>query len=259
MKRKIEAILRLFLLLFVAGALMRPLLARATAPLLDLSLMDSTVSADVDDRPLGEVLRVMAEKGLIEIGGGARGEEPLSVHFRGLTLDQALSRIMRGYNYVVIEQGKARAPLLRVMGKIERAKIEASKPSGAPPPPPAAVAADSSSDVPQQPPQSPTLPVGKDGRTLPHWTDDEGQVHIIGEPEASRTAQATGEGQKQENEQQQGKGASEHPSDSGSTGASANKQVSDPAPEGRKQESPRETATGTPDQPLPPESPGVRF
>jgi len=249
----------LFLPLFVAGALLGPPLARATGPLPDLSIVDSAVSADVDDRPLGEVLRIMAEKGLIEMNGGARGSEPLTVHFRGLPLDQAISRIMRGYNYVLIERGKARAPQLRIMGKIERGTVKASKPPDPLPAPPAVAAADSGSDVPQQPPERPILPIGKDGRTLPHWTDDEGRVHIIGEPEASRTAQATEAGQQQGNEQQQGKGSLEQPSDSGSSAAIAKNQANDPASEGRKQGSPQGTAAGAPDQPSVSEPPGVRF
>lgn len=228
MKLKVEAMVCLFLPLFAAGALVRPVLARATGPVLDLSLTDSTMSADINDRPLDEVLCNMAEKGIIEINGRTPGGEPLTLHFRRLTLDQALPKIMRGYNYVVIERGKARTPLLTVMGKIERGRVEAPGTMDAPPTP--TVAADSRSYVPPEPPKQ--IPIGKDGQPVPHWTDDDGRVHIIGEEKNSLKTEATEAGQKQGSEQQQDKGLSGQPPDPGSTGVSAKSQASDPTPQG---------------------------
>jgi hypothetical protein len=215
----------LFLPLFTAGVLMGPVVARATGPILDLSLTDSTMSADMDDRPLNEVLRLMAEKGIIRINGPAPGGELLTLHFRRLTLDRALPKIMRGYNYVLTYQGKARAPLLTVMGKIVWGRPDAFGTTEAPPPPPEA--ADSRSYVPPEPPRQ--LPIGKDGQPVPHWTDDDGRVHITGEEETPKT-QATEAGQKQGSEQQQDQGLSGQSSDPGSTGVSAKNQASDPTP-----------------------------
>jgi hypothetical protein len=237
---KIEAMLRLFLSLLAAGALLRPLSAGATAPILDLSLADATMSADMDDRPLDEVLRLMADRGLIEVKGRIPGGEPLTLHFRRLTLDQALSRIMRGYNYVVIEQGKARAPLLTVMGKVERGSPGASRATEAPPALPAEP--DSRSYVPPVHPEPPKIPIGKDGQPVPHWIDDDMRVHLTGAPETPEKTQATEAGRKQANEQ---------PTDAAATGVSAQNQASDPTPQG--------TAAAPPDQPSSAESPGVRF
>lgn len=103
---KVDTMIRFFLPLFLAGALMRPVLAAATGPVLNLSSTDSTMSADMEDRPLNEALRNMAEKGIIEIDGRMPGGEPLTLHFTHLTLDEALSKIMRGYNYVVVDREK---------------------------------------------------------------------------------------------------------------------------------------------------------
>ncbi len=204
---KICAVIRLLLPLFVAGALMRPVPAAATGVVLDLSLTDSTMSADIYDRPLSEVLRSMAEKGVIEINGRMPAGEPLTLHFKRLTLDQALPKIMRGYNYVVIERGQARAPLLTVMGKIVWSRPAASGATEALSPPPDTV--DSRSYVPPVPRELPEVPIGKDGQPVPHMTDDDGRVHIIGQDETSPRTQAAEASQKQ---------GSEQPPDAGSTG-----------------------------------------
>jgi hypothetical protein len=217
---KIDAMIHLLLSLFAAGALMGPVLARASGPVLDLSLTDSTMSADMDDRPLNEVLRIMAEKGIILINGRIPGGEPLTLHFRRLTLDQALPKIMRGYNYVVIDRGKAQAPLLTVIGKIVWSRPGASAAPEAPPflPP----EPDSRSYAPPVHREPPEVPVGKDGQPLPHMIDDEGRVHLTGQQETSPKTEAAEAGQKQGSEQQQ-PGA-------GSTGASVKNQASNQAP-----------------------------
>ncbi len=219
---KVDTMIRFFLPLFLAGALMRPVLAAATGPVLNLSSTDSTMSADMEDRPLNEALRNMAEKGIIEIDGRMPGGEPLTLHFTHLTLDEALSKIMRGYNYVVVDRGKTRAPLLTVLGKIMRGRPEAS---GAPETPPfLPPEPESRSYVPPVPRESPKVPVGKDGQPLPHMIDDDGRVRLTGVEETPPKAQAAEAGQKQGGEQQQ--------PDAGSTGVNAKNQAADPAQAG---------------------------
>ncbi len=253
MKLKIEAVAGLFLPFFMAGILMHPLSAHATGSALDLSSTDSMVSLDASDRPLGEVLRTMAGRGLIEINGGTPGGEPLTQHFTGLTIDQALSRIMRGYNYVLINQGEARAPLLKVMGKIERVKSETPKA-----PPASAAAPDSRSYVPPAPPRE--IPIGKDGKPVPHWVDDEGRVRLIGEEAIPSNADAAGAGQTAKSGEQQANGSSGQPPGTRSPGATAANQAGEPAPPAvQKQESPQEATPALPNQPPQPESSGDHF
>jgi hypothetical protein len=236
----------------VAGILIHPPSAHATGSALDLSSVDSTVSLDASDRPLGEVLRTMAGKGLIEISGGTPGGEPLTQHFTSLTIDRALSRIMRGYNYVLIDQGKARAPLLKVMGKIEKVKPEASKA-----PADSAAAPDLRSYVPPAPPRE--IPIGKDGKPVPHWVDDEGRVRLIGEEAIPSNGDAAGAGQTAKSGEQQANGSSGQPPGTVSPGATANNQVGNAAPAGQKQESPQEATPAPPNQPPQPESSGDHF
>jgi hypothetical protein len=80
----------------------------------------SRISINVDNKPLSAVLRMMAEKKLFNITGGGGGSESLTLHFTDLTLSEALARMMKGYNYVLVEDGKGRPPALTVMGKVER-------------------------------------------------------------------------------------------------------------------------------------------
>jgi len=80
---------------------------------------DAGVSVDIENLPLNETLRRMAQKGLFEIRGAVPPGEAVTVHFSHLTLDEALKKLMRGYNYVLVDQGASRAPLLMLMGKIE--------------------------------------------------------------------------------------------------------------------------------------------
>ena len=98
---------------------------------------DAGVNADVDNRPLDEALRTMAAKGLFEIRGAVPPGVTVTVHFSHLTLDEALKKLMRGYNYVLVDQGPSRAPLLMLMGKIERGGPAQQAVAGAPPVPPA--------------------------------------------------------------------------------------------------------------------------
>jgi hypothetical protein len=78
------------------------------------------ISASAKNRPLDELLRIMSEKNLFEIRGPVPRGEGITVEFSNLTLEQALKKVMRGYNYVLVDQGTSRKPALIVMGQVTR-------------------------------------------------------------------------------------------------------------------------------------------
>jgi hypothetical protein len=78
------------------------------------------VSARVNNRPIGDLLGVMAEKKLFDIKGSVPPGESITMTFSDLSLHDALKKIMRGYNYVLIDQPAGQKPLLMVLGKTER-------------------------------------------------------------------------------------------------------------------------------------------
>ena len=160
-----------------AGILALPFPVRAAGPAA-VSSKGSFLSVDIDNSPPGELLGAMAKEGLIEIRGAMPAGATLTLHSSDLTLEQVLGKIMRGYNYVLVEQGKAGPPLLTILGRIQRSPAEAPKAPAAAPSPPEDVSQLKS----YVPPQPPSVPTGKDGKPLPHWVDDEGRVRIIGEP-----------------------------------------------------------------------------
>jgi len=192
-KPKTSARCRVGLAALVAGALMLPFWAGGSEPP-DLSAGGSFLSFDIDHSPAQEMLGTMAKKGLIEIKGAVPGGEPLSFHFDHLTLEQVLAKIMKGYNYVLVEQGKNRPPLLTIMGRVSRG---ASGPQKAPEPPPQSDAqmAEAGSYVPPQPPE---VPRDKNGKPLPHWTDDEGKVHAVTDPTPAERTASGGQGSGQQ-------------------------------------------------------------
>ncbi len=103
---------------------------------------EAKITATIENKPLQEALRMMAEKNLFEIRGTVPAGEPVTVHFSNVTLDEALKKLMRGYNYVIMSQGTSQKPSLTVMGKIQADRPAApsaqtaSAPSGQPALPP---------------------------------------------------------------------------------------------------------------------------
>ncbi len=81
---------------------------------------DDKISADIKAYPLNETLRAMAAKRLFDIQGPLPTGEEITVQFSGATLDEALKKLMRGYNYVLMDQGASRRPVLMLIGKIQR-------------------------------------------------------------------------------------------------------------------------------------------
>jgi len=89
------------------------------APFIEVKDKDR-ISASAKNRPLDELLRIMSEKNLFEIRGPVPRGEAITVEFSNLTLEQALKKVMRGYNYVLVGQGTSRKPALIVMGQVTR-------------------------------------------------------------------------------------------------------------------------------------------
>jgi hypothetical protein len=98
--------------------------AAATSPKAGVATIeligDNKINMHVENRSLNDALRLMTEKKLFDIKGPIPSGETISVSFSSLTLDQALKKLMRGYNYVLMEQPASRKPLLVLMGKIQR-------------------------------------------------------------------------------------------------------------------------------------------
>ena len=84
---------------------------------------DGGLSANVQNRPLGEVLRLMSEKHLFEIQGPLPRTALaalVTMQFSGLTLQQAFNRMMRGYNYAVITEDVSDRRVLMVLSEAKR-------------------------------------------------------------------------------------------------------------------------------------------
>jgi hypothetical protein len=93
------------------------------------------VTLQVTNVPLNEVLSILAKNVPLEIRGTVPSQELITVQFSNATLEEALSRIMRGYNYVLVRPEESTKPLLVVMNKIERSMQ--NEPASVGPPVPA--------------------------------------------------------------------------------------------------------------------------
>ena len=101
---------RCFLIaVFALAVATSPAMAGADEPVLTVT-NESRISVNVDNKPLDALLRMMAEKRLFKLSAVAAGNESLTLHFANLTVPEALSKMLRGYNYVVVDQGKGRLP-----------------------------------------------------------------------------------------------------------------------------------------------------
>ena len=119
---------------------------------------DMGIDADIEARPLQEALAALARKGLFELKGAVPPSEVVTAHFSHMRPREALKKLMRGYNYVLLDQGPDRPPLLMLMGRIERGgSAEAGRPVAAvqpvPPPEPEPV------QMPEGAPPAPPAPM----------------------------------------------------------------------------------------------------
>ena len=128
------------------------------------------VTLQVTDVPINEVLNILVKSVSLEIRGTVPSQERITAQFSNVTLEEALGRIMRGYNYVLVQPEGSTRPLLVVMNRIERSMQRDSAPfvpaGGVPVSPPGAMPAqDALSRVGQQTQSGPqqvqtTLPPG---------------------------------------------------------------------------------------------------
>jgi hypothetical protein len=109
---------------------------------------DEKISADVENVPLSQVLDAMAASVGLEVKGSVPSGEMVSVNFSNLGLDEALKRLLLGYNYVLITSEQTGKASLMVMGRAERSKIVESVPP------------------PESPPQTPVLPMARGRRVM---------------------------------------------------------------------------------------------
>ena len=97
---------------------------------------DGTISANIKNRPLGEMLRLLSEKHLFEIHGPLPGKAlstPVSMEFSDLTLDEVFDKMMRGYNYAFITDDVSEKRVLMILGEIKRgASQEPARPAQPP-------------------------------------------------------------------------------------------------------------------------------
>jgi len=114
------------------------------------------VTLQVTDVPLSEVLNILAKSVPLELKGSIPSDERITAQFSNATLEEALNRIMRGYNYVLVQSEGSTKPLLVLMNRIERSAQKESA---------ALVPAGGASFPPPVPVPSP-MP-GQDGRPRP--------------------------------------------------------------------------------------------
>lgn len=193
----------------------------------------------------------MAKERLIEIKGAIPAGATLTLHSSDLTLEQVLGKIMRGYNYVLVEQGKTRPPLLTILGRIQRGPAEAPKTDAVPPP------ADTSQLKSYVPPQPPPVPTGKDGKPLPHWVDDEGRVRIIGE--STPSAQGPGGDKPLQADGQAGQGQTTTGQAPASIPQTGGAETQERQPDGKTPEKQEQQATAEASESSSSQSPGAHF
>jgi hypothetical protein len=85
---------------------------------------------------LSDVLKSLSHSASFDLKGSYTSSEPISGTFSEITLDEALKRVLRGYNYVFVEPEKTGRPVLILLGKTSRAtypETKAPAPSAQPP------------------------------------------------------------------------------------------------------------------------------
>lgn len=97
---------------------------------------DGRISVDVIDARIDAVLAELSKKAPLHVKGRPGGGETLTLHFSGLTVEEALHKIMAGYNYVLFfpPEGRRGTATLTIVSK---AVYGATPPSVPAPPHPA--------------------------------------------------------------------------------------------------------------------------
>lgn len=131
---------RIFIVLLLS-VLMASHLCAEGAPVIRVK-SEGTISMQVVNVPLNEVLLILAKNVPMEIRGTVPSQELLTLDLSNLSLEEALRRIMRGYNYVLVHMDEPSRPVLTVMSRTERTPYAEDAPAtaAAPSEPPAGTA-----------------------------------------------------------------------------------------------------------------------
>ena len=93
---------------------------------------EGSINATVVNAPLQEVLKHFCSTFNLEIRGMPGTDAVVSLSITKGTLDDTLKRLLRGYNYVFMQDATSRKPAIMVLGKAERTKyVDAPPPSRA--------------------------------------------------------------------------------------------------------------------------------
>lgn len=84
------------------------------------------ISGHLDNLPLDRVLLMMSGKNLFAIKGVLPVGETVSATLVDVSLENALGKILRGYNYVLVKQESDRKPFLMLIGRAVRSRAVAS-------------------------------------------------------------------------------------------------------------------------------------
>ena len=85
---------------------------------------DGSVTARVVNVPLAEVLKNFCATFNLDMKGTPTNDESINFTITKGTFDEALKRLMRGHNYVLIQDTAAGKPTLILLGKAERRNVE---------------------------------------------------------------------------------------------------------------------------------------
>ncbi len=83
---------------------------------------EGSITARVINAPLSDALKDFCDTFNLDIKGRPAGDESVSLSVTGGTFDDTLNRLMRGYNYVLIQEAESHRPTLILLGKAERSK-----------------------------------------------------------------------------------------------------------------------------------------
>jgi hypothetical protein len=101
------------------------------APPFFLSVKDNTLSAKIENAPLGEILRELAHQAQLEVYlGGSIAEEQISTQFDNLPLEDGIKRLLKGKNYTLTYARTAAAPRVAEIRVISNGSGPISKLSG---------------------------------------------------------------------------------------------------------------------------------
>ncbi len=104
-----------------------------SAPPFVLSVKDVTLSAKIENVPLGQVLRELARQAHLEVYiATASTEEKISAEFDQLTLEEGIKRLLKGRNYILTYDRTTASPQVTEIKVIADGSAPVSRISGQP-------------------------------------------------------------------------------------------------------------------------------